>query len=231
VTATYNAYWKEERNWQFWNQPSEQILSLVKAIDTTRVKDVLDLGCGIGRHAVYLAEAGFDVTALDSSEEALNFLKKTVTEKRVKLKVVQADYCQDVFEADSFDLVIAYNVIYHGFKEDMKMAFNLIHKWLRTDGLLFFTCPSLRDAKYGTGEFLAPHTYRPLKSIHFGDVHFFADFNDISELLSGFKILSWPLDEHYWNNEGTRQFSSYWQITAKKQTTKKRLFTVNKSIY
>jgi tellurite methyltransferase len=216
MTATYNAYWKEERNWQFWAQPSEQIINLVKTLDTCRVKDVLDIGCGIGRHALYLAEAGFKVTALDSSEEALNVLRKTVDEKKLDIKIVQADYCQDVFKADSFDLVIAYNVIYHGFKEDMKVALDIVHKWLRVDGLLFFTCPSIRDAKYGTGEFMAPHTYRPLKSIHFDDVHFFADSNDISELLSDFKILSRSLDEHYWNNEGARQFSSYWQITAKK---------------
>jgi tellurite methyltransferase len=112
---------------------------------------------------------------------------------------------------------VAFNVIYHGFKDDVKLALNLIHKWLKPGGILFFTCPTIRDAKYGTGEFIAPKTYRPLKSIHIGDIHYFADAGDISELLSSFKIISRMQDEHYWNNDGTLQFSSYWQITAQKK--------------
>ncbi len=216
MTSAYNAYWQKERNRKYWTEPSEQVVNLVKTLDSIKAKNVLDLGCGIGRHALYLANAGFNVTALDSSEEALHILHRNSDEKKLNVKIIQADYCQDLFQKDSFDLVIAFNVIYHGFREDIKMALNLIHGWLRAGGILFFTCPTLRDAKYGTGEFLAPHTYRPLKSIHFGDIHFFADAHDISELLSEYEIVSITQDEHYWNNEGISQFSSYWQITARK---------------
>ena len=36
---------------------------------------VLDLGCGAGRHARYLAAQGFDVTGLDLSEESLRLAR------------------------------------------------------------------------------------------------------------------------------------------------------------
>lgn len=36
----------------------------------------LDLGCGVGRHSVYLAALGYDVEAVDASEPALEACRK-----------------------------------------------------------------------------------------------------------------------------------------------------------
>jgi SAM-dependent methyltransferase len=42
---------------------------------------VLDLGCGRGRHSVYLNEKGFDVTGIDISEENIAFNKQFENDK------------------------------------------------------------------------------------------------------------------------------------------------------
>ena len=34
--------------------------------------DILDVGCGAGSHSLYLQEKGFEVTAIDISENAIN---------------------------------------------------------------------------------------------------------------------------------------------------------------
>ncbi|MDH5460280.1 MAG: methyltransferase domain-containing protein, partial [Candidatus Bathyarchaeota archaeon] len=47
---------------------------VVEALPTFKrcnVKSVLDLGCGAGRHCVYLAKNGFDAIGVEISESAL----------------------------------------------------------------------------------------------------------------------------------------------------------------
>ena len=212
----WDLYWGQEANQNYWLKPDKAVIELAGRLDRSEVKDVLDLGCGVGRHALYLAAAGFNVTAVDSSPEALNVLRRQITASNTKIKIIEGDYMQNLFPGKSFDFVLSYKVLYHGYRETLKEAIKLIHRWLRPGGRLFFTCATRKDVKYGSGEQVAPHTYRPVNSIHPGDIHYFADEVDISDFLSGFGDISITVDEHYWDNEGARQFSSYWQIEAVK---------------
>jgi hypothetical protein len=134
----------------------------------------------------------------------------------LNIRILQGDCSQDLFPPRSFDFILAYNVLYHGNKEQFSNSIGLISKWLKQNGLFFFTCPTRRDDKYGSGELVAPHTYTPLNSVHPGDIHYFANEADISDFLSRFATISTTVDEHYWDNDGIKQFSSYWQILAKK---------------
>ena len=52
---------------------------------------VLDIGTGAGRNALYLAQKGFDVTAVDNSEEKLSLLKTTAKGLQIKLHIKLAD--------------------------------------------------------------------------------------------------------------------------------------------
>ena len=63
---------------------------------------VLDIGCGAGRHALYLQSKGFDVTGIDNSPLAIKVSKLRGLKKAKVLPI------QDVnkFPANSFDTVI-----------------------------------------------------------------------------------------------------------------------------
>jgi 2-polyprenyl-3-methyl-5-hydroxy-6-metoxy-1,4-benzoquinol methylase len=210
MATNWDSYWGKEINRSYWLEPDKAVIDLVNRFDMSQIKGVLDLGCGIGRHTLLLAETGFDVTALDSSTEALALLRKQCEEKGIIVNIIQGDYSQNHFSQESFDFILAYNVLYHGHREDFQNAIHLIHKWLRPQGWFFFTCPSRRDDKYGNGALVAPHTFRSLNSVHAGDIHL-ADEADILDLLTEFNIISKHVDEHYWYNNGVRQFSSYWK--------------------
>src|SRR5680860_552128 len=56
------------------------------------IKDlkVLDLGCGTGRNANYLAELGAIVTGIEISDTAVRLAKKRAEEKELKVKYVLA---------------------------------------------------------------------------------------------------------------------------------------------
>jgi len=211
----WDSFWQDEANRGFWLEPDEAVVTLVNGLNRLKTRDVLDLGCGIGRHTRPFIDAGFQVTAVDISANALAALKHNLGEE-AKVRLICGNFTQDLFAPGSFDLVLSWNVLYHGTHDQFMQAGRLVHTWLRPDGLFFFTCPTRRDAKYGNGEEIAPHTYRPLNSIHPGDIHYFADERDISDILSGFILISRNVNEHYWNNQGTQQFSSYWRILAKR---------------
>lgn len=51
----------------------------------------LDVGCGLGRHALMLAGLGFDVDALDVSEVAVERVARVARERRLPIAAAQAD--------------------------------------------------------------------------------------------------------------------------------------------
>ena len=66
----------------------------------------LDLGCGEGRNAVWLAERGWDVTAVDFSRVALDRGVGLATERGVAISFVEADLLTYEPPRESFDLVV-----------------------------------------------------------------------------------------------------------------------------
>lgn len=67
---------------------------------------VLDLGAGTGRVAVDLAEAGHDVTALDSDAALLDELARRAGERGLRIECVRAD-ARRLGQSGPFGLVIA----------------------------------------------------------------------------------------------------------------------------
>ncbi len=66
----------------------------------------LDLGCGSGRHAVWLAERGWRVTAVDFSPEALRQSRERAAEHAVDVDWVEADLVGYEPPEAAFELVL-----------------------------------------------------------------------------------------------------------------------------
>jgi len=60
--------------WAFGDRPSEELKDFILA--TGLRGDALDIGCGDGRDTLFLASAGFSITAIDVSAVALDKLMK-----------------------------------------------------------------------------------------------------------------------------------------------------------
>lgn len=55
---------------------SPELVSYVATQGSTNNKTALDIGCGAGREAILLAEAGYNVIGVDLSEEAIHIAKE-----------------------------------------------------------------------------------------------------------------------------------------------------------
>ena len=64
-----------------WNLPDPPEL-LVQLVESGQVSpcEAVDLGCGAGNYAVWLASKGFDVTGVDVSPRAVELAGKLATE-------------------------------------------------------------------------------------------------------------------------------------------------------
>jgi SAM-dependent methyltransferase len=73
----------------------------------------LDVACGPGRHAVWLAEQGWGVTGVDSSPTAIEILQKRAAAKGVVIDWIIADLEKHEFsiEPESYDLIVVCNYL------------------------------------------------------------------------------------------------------------------------
>ncbi len=67
---------------------------------------VLDIGCGLGREAFPLSDAGFDVVGIDISQEVISQVRRLAEEKGYDIPFVICDGKKLPFPDDSFDVVL-----------------------------------------------------------------------------------------------------------------------------
>lgn len=97
------------------DKPPKELVELVKgkSIEPCRV---LDVGCGTGNYAFYLASQGFETVGIDKSDVAIKKARKKVAEKNVDCRFHTLDFL-DVkalsnFITKPFDLVIDYGCLH-----------------------------------------------------------------------------------------------------------------------
>jgi tellurite methyltransferase len=83
---------------------------LRSAVEHLTPGHALDLACGTGRHAILLAECGWNVTAVDSSRVAIEILQQRAGEAGVTVDSLVADLELGEFkiEPDAYDLVCVF---------------------------------------------------------------------------------------------------------------------------
>src|SRR5436309_2322736 len=80
---------------------------VVKAVEKLHPGRALDLACGVGRHALFLAERGWRVVAVDASRVAIEIVRKQARERGLDVDGRVADLDKHEFEMQprSFDLI------------------------------------------------------------------------------------------------------------------------------
>ncbi len=66
---------------------------------------VLEIGCGYGDNAKWLAKLGFDVTGIDISNEAINYAKKNAEKDNVKCDFFEWDFIKKPLNNKPFEFV------------------------------------------------------------------------------------------------------------------------------
>lgn len=100
--AEWNRRYGEGVVWT--NEPNARFTTEVQGLPPGRA---LDLACGQGRNAVWLAQQGWDVTAVDFSASALGKGRALAAERGVEVAWIEADVVHWQPPEDLYDLVAA----------------------------------------------------------------------------------------------------------------------------
>jgi ubiquinone/menaquinone biosynthesis C-methylase UbiE len=116
------------------------ILRLAKKYDC---QSIIDIGCGTGAQAKVLANQGFSVTGVDSSEKMINAARKNTSNSTsfILQDITSIDFKENVFDAANICLVLHPNT-----KEKMDEIIWKSKTLIKQNGVVFIT-----DYGKGTG--------------------------------------------------------------------------------
>jgi SAM-dependent methyltransferase len=83
-----------------------QVDAICSLVGLAPPASVLDLACGVGRHAVVFAQRGYDVTGVDITEPFLDAAARRAAAADLQVEFVHADM-YDFIRPNTFDLIVS----------------------------------------------------------------------------------------------------------------------------
>ena len=159
-----------------WNMeiPPEPLVELV---DSGKVRPcrAIDMGCGAGNYAVYLAERGFEVTGVDFSQTAIKIARENAAKKGVKCNFFVADVVEELDKVNqTWDFVYDWGLLHHLFPEQRQKYVENVYRIVNPGGRYLSVCFSQEDTGFGgSGKF---------RKTSLGSVLYFSSADELREL-------------------------------------------------
>lgn len=155
--------------------------ALINLVDSKKVKPckTIDLGCGAGNYAIYLASIGFDVTGIDISPATIKIARGNAKRKGVNIHFYVADVLDDANEAEStYDFAYDWELLHHIFPENRKKYVEYVHRKLNPQGNYFSVCFSELDTQFGgSGKY---------RKTHLDTILYFSNTDELRDLFEPF---------------------------------------------
>ena len=188
--------WKWEivdKDDKYWNSPAMEMYYLSEKWSEKGFKNFLDVGCGLGRHSIFMAKKGFNVDGFDLSEHSVK-----TTQEKAKIQGFDfsnfkiSDMLEFPYEDESFDCILAMNVISHTDLEGFQKILSEIKRTLKPNGEVYFTVGSKESFWFNNPAciYVDENTrIRVEDGPENGIPHFYMDDDDCGKLFNDFKIV------------------------------------------
>lgn len=220
--------WEEHFQMINLDYPNESVVRfLAKCKRVFPGGNILDWGCGTGRHTILACKFGFNVYAVDYVNVCIEKTKKKYEEKKSKLtgKVEQYILNDDVnieqIRNDTMDIIICFGVAFLNTPENEEQLLRNAYRMLKKGGLMFVDFRSEYDSIYNDrniGEIIEDNIFRISNNSTSlsGQLECILQKNDLIDMIKrvGFNIESMERYEFTQNNEAI--INSWWHCTLVK---------------
>ena len=208
--TTWDQRWSNTAGRADWLAPEPEVVQALDLLKTRRARRALDLGCGVGRHARVLADAGLEVHATDASASGVAYAR--AQDPSGTICWARSDFTSLPFAPAVFDFALAWNVIYHGDRVIVARALAELARVLRPGGLLQITMLSKRNALFGRGMAVAADTFvADTDDEEKRHPHYYCDSVGLLALLDAFEPL------YLLDREQTKPGSYHWVVLAERR--------------
>lgn len=163
-----------------WNIETPPQL-LVELLDSGKVRPckAIDLGCGLGNYAVYLAGRGFDVTGIDFSPTAIKIAKENARKKGVKCNFFVGDVVNDLGKINqTWDFACDWGLLHHIFPRKRQKYLKNVRRLLNPKGKYLSVSFSQKDTAFaGTGKY---------RRTNLGATLYFSSQNELKKLFENY---------------------------------------------
>lgn len=135
-----------------WNVETPPEL-LVELVDSGKIRPckAVDLGCGTGNHAIYLAGRGFEVTGVDFSQTAIKIAKENTEKKGVRCNFFVADVIDGLDKVNqTWDFAYDWGLLHHISPEGRRKYLENVRRILNPKGKFLSVSFSEKDTAFGS---------------------------------------------------------------------------------
>ncbi len=94
----------------YWGDQPNLLIPLISSLMPPGIR-VLDIGCGEGRDALFLARHGFDVVATEIAAAGLTKIRDTIKDTNLNIGTFELDAVDSHNHLGKFDLVLLMNIL------------------------------------------------------------------------------------------------------------------------
>ncbi|MFZ5966866.1 MAG: class I SAM-dependent methyltransferase [Bacillota bacterium] len=184
--------WEKGSEDSIWFRPSEDVYYYMHIWKESGFKKLLDLGCGLGRNAIFFAGHAFEVEAIDLSQKGLDFLKESAERQNLKIDIRRGDMNDLPYEPNYFDCLLAYHVISHTDSEGIKNILSEMKRVLKPGGEFYITLCSKESPSFKSGKHpkIDENTILKTEGPEVDVPHYYSDLDNVRRILSDFQIKS-----------------------------------------
>ena len=208
-------------NWAAWQSPSLEVYDncIYRAIKWKEagLKDLLDLGTGLGQNAIYFSKLGFNVSALDISDYAIQYLKNWAEKENLNITAAVGDMHSLPYDDNSFDCVYAYHVVSHTDSKGLEKTMAEIKRVLRPNGEVYLSFSSKESTEFMDDLWpkLDKNTLISQTEAEKGIPHFYVDLEDIKRIMENYHIESITHTEYCHLNFNSNTKPKFYYVSVK----------------